>query len=258
MQFSTIIYEIKKNIAYITLNRPKALNALNAALMSELAQALHDAEAQTEVHVIVIKGGAKAFAAGADLKELMNKDLATLYLENFIAKDWEEVSKCRKPVIAAVAGLALGGGCELALMCDLVIAGRSAKFGLPELSVGTIPGAGGTQRMTRIAGKAKAMDMCLTGRFLSAEEADVYGLISRCVDDDELDKIVDEVAAKVAGLSQPIAYIAKEAIKTAEETSLSEGLHMEKRLLYSTFSFEDRKEGMTAFSEKRAPEFRHK
>ncbi|MBC8240839.1 MAG: enoyl-CoA hydratase [Alphaproteobacteria bacterium] len=257
MAYETIIAETRDSVGLITLNRPDALNALNAQLISEMGQALVAFEADNAIGAIVITGSAKAFAAGADIKEMKDFSYIDAYLSNFIS-DWEQVTRCRKPVIAAVAGFALGGGCELAMMCDFILAGDNAKFGQPEITLGIIPGAGGTQRLTRLVGKSKAMEMCLTGRMMGAEEAERAGLGSRIVAADELLDDAMATAAKIAAMSRPSTVMAKEAINTALETSLKEGVHFERRLFHSTFATEDQKEGMAAFAEKRKPEFKHR
>lgn len=257
MAYETIIAETRDSVGLITLNRPDALNALNAQLISEMGQALVAFEADNAIGAIVITGSAKAFAAGADIKEMKDFSYIDAYLSNFIS-DWEQVTRCRKPVIAAVAGFALGGGCELAMMCDFILAGDNAKFGQPEITLGIIPGAGGTQRLTRLVGKSKAMEMCLTGRMMGAEEAERAGLVSRIVPADELLDDAMATAAKIAAMSRPSTMMAKEAINTALETSLKEGVHFERRLFHSTFATEDQKEGMAAFAEKRKPEFKHR
>jgi enoyl-CoA hydratase len=253
MAYETIIAENKGAVALITLNRPKALNALNAQLARELGQALHAADEDPAIGCIVLTGSEKAFAAGADIKEMRGKTFQDVYLEDFITKEWEEVSKIRKPIIAAVAGFALGGGCEVAMMCDFIIAADTAKFGQPEINLGIMPGAGGTQRLTRFAGKSKAMDMCLTGRMMDAAEAERSGLVSRIVPVDKLMEEALAAAEKIAAMSRPAAAMAKEAINRAFETPLSEGMNVERNLFHATFALEDRSEGMAAFIEKRKP-----
>jgi enoyl-CoA hydratase len=255
MAYENIISETRGPVGLITLNRPKAMNALNAALMSELASALDAFEADTSVGAIVITGNEKAFAAGADIKEMKDKSFMEAYLEDFLTGEWERAASCRKPVIAAVAGFALGGGCELAMMCDIILAADNAKFGQPEITIGAIPGLGGTQRLTRAIGKSKAMDMCLTGRMIDAEEAERAGLVSRVV---PVAGLVDEAvktAGKAAAMSLPLALIAKEAVNRAFETTLVEGLRYERRMFHAIFATEDQKEGMAAFAEKRKPTF---
>ncbi len=257
MAYETIIAETRDAVGLITLNRPDALNALNAQLISEMGQALVSFETDDAIGAIVITGSAKAFAAGADIKEMKDFSYMDAYLSDFIS-DWEQVTRCRKPVIAAVAGFALGGGCELAMMCDFILAGDNAKFGQPEITLGIIPGAGGTQRLTRLVGKSKAMEMCLTGRMMDAEEAERAGLVSRIVPADELLDEAMATATKIAAMSRPSAMMAKEAINTALETTLREGVHFERRLFHSTFATDDQKEGMAAFAEKRKPDFKHR
>ncbi len=258
MAYETITVDIKGPVGLISFNRPEALNALNSEMVGELGLALDAFEADGEIRAIVLTGNEKAFAAGADIKEMAPKDHMDVYLEDFITKDWERLSRCRKPVIAAVAGYALGGGCEMAMMCDFILAADNAKFGQPEINLGVIPGSGGTQRLARSVGKSKAMEMCLTGRMMDAEEAERAGLVSRIV---PLDDLVDEAvktAAKIASFSLPAVLMAKESVNRAYETSLAEGVRFERRLFHSLFSTEDKKEGMAAFAEKRIPEFRHR
>lgn len=256
MAFENILTETKGKVGIITLNRPKALNALCQALMDELTAALDAYEADDNIHVIVLTGSEKAFAAGADIKEMAPKNFMDVYKEDFITKNWERAARCRKPVIAAVAGYALGGGCELAMMCDFIIAADTAKFSQPEITIGTIPGAGGTQRLTRSVGKAKAMELCLTGRMMDAEEAERIGLIARIVPAASLMEETLKTAEKIAGFSLPAVMMAKEAVSRAYETTLSEGLRFERRLFHSTFATEDQKEGMSAFGEKRPATFK--
>jgi enoyl-CoA hydratase len=255
--FHNILCERRGAVGIVTLNRPAALNALNAALVSELAEALDEFEEDPGIGAIVLTGNEKAFAAGADVKEMVAKSYPDVYREDFITRGWERVAQCRKPVIAAVAGFALGGGCEIAMMCDIVIAADTARFGQPEVTLGTIPGAGGTQRLTRFIGKAKAMDLCLTGRMMDAGEAERAGLVSRIVPTAELLSEAIKIAERIAGMSRPIAMMVKEAVNRAYETTLAEGVRFERRLFHSTFATEDRKEGMTAFIEKRKPSFRN-
>jgi len=255
MAYETIIVETKDAVGIVTLNRPKALNALCAQLIDELNQALDGFEADDGVKAILVTGSERAFAAGADITEMQNKDFASVTKHDFI-KPWERISRCRKPVIAAVAGYALGGGCELAMMCDTIIAADNAKFGQPEITLGTIPGSGGTQRLTRAVGKAKAMDMILTGRMMDAEEALASGLVSRVTSADSLLDDALAMAGKIAEMSAPIAAMAKEAIARSYEVTLSEGVRFERRLFQSTFATDDRAEGMAAFVEKRKPGFK--
>jgi enoyl-CoA hydratase len=253
--YQNILVERRDAVGIVTLNRPQALNALNAALISELGAALEDFEQDPAIGAIVLTGSDKAFAAGADVKEMAPKSYPEIYLEDFITAGWERVGQCRKPVIAAVAGFALGGGCEVAMMCDIVIAADNARFGQPEITLGTIPGAGGTQRLTRFVGKAKAMDLCLTGRMMDAAEAERAGLVSRVVPAANLLSEAVEVARRIAEMSRPVAMMIKEAVNRAYETTLTEGVRFERRLFHATFATEDRKEGMAAFIEKRKPDF---
>jgi enoyl-CoA hydratase len=255
--YQNILVERRGAVGIVTLNRPAALNALNAALIAELASALDELEEDSAIGAIVLTGNEKAFAAGADVKEMVEKTYPEVYCEDFITRGWERLTQCRKPVIAAVAGFALGGGCEIAMMCDIVIAAETAKFGQPEITLGTIPGAGGTQRLTRFVGKAKAMDLCLTGRMMDAAEAERAGLVSRIVPAAELLAEAVKVAERVAQMSRPVAMMVKEAVNRAYETTLAEGVRFERRLFHSTFAVADRKEGMTAFIEKRKPAFRN-
>jgi enoyl-CoA hydratase len=255
--FEAIIVEKRGAVGLITLNRPKVLNALNERLISELAQALKDFDADPAVGAIVITGGEKAFAAGADIKEMRDKTYIGNYLGRFLA-DWDAIAAQRKPLIAAVAGFALGGGCELAMICDIIIAGESARFGQPEITIGIMPGAGGTQRLARAVGKAKAMDMVLTGRMMEAAEAERSGLVSRVVADAQLMAEALGVAEKIASYSHPIVQMAKESVGRAFETGLTEGVRFERRLFQAMFATEDQKEGMAAFIEKRKPEFRNR
>ena len=258
MMYENILVEIRGNVGLITLNRPKALNALSAGLMRDLGAALTAFEADANVRCMVLTGSEKAFAAGVDIKEMADLTYMDAYLQDFMTAGCERVTKCRKPLIAAVAGYALGGGCELAMMCDFIIAADTAKFGQPEISLGTIPGAGGTQRLARFVGKSKAMDMVLTARNMDAAEAERSGLVSRVVTSANLVEEAVKAAQKIADLSMPVAMIAKEAVNRAFETTLAEGVHFERRLFHATFAIEDRKEGMSAFVEKRKPTFTHK
>lgn len=258
MAFETIIVEIEDHIALIRLNRPDALNALNAMLLSELATALREADANDKVRCIVLTGSDKAFAAGADIKEMQDKSYVDVLLNDVFGQDPEALSRTRKPVIAAVAGYALGGGCELAMMCDFIIAADTAKFGQPEINIGVIAGFGGTQRLTQAVGKSKSMEMHLTGRFMDAEEAERAGLVSRVVPAKMLLKDAMATATKIAEKSALATNAAKEAVNRSFETSLSEGLLFEKRVFQGLFATEDQTEGMTAFTEKREPQFRDK
>ena len=257
MSYENILVETRGAVGLITLNRPQALNALCDTLIRELGQALDAFEADDAIGAIVLTGSDKAFAAGADIKEMQSRSFVDVYLGDFV-KSWERVTLCRKPVIAAVAGYALGGGCELAMMCDTIVCADSAKFGQPEITLGITPGAGGTQRLTRFVGKAKAMDMILTGRMMDAAEAERSGLVSRIV---PAAKLVDEavkMATQIAALSRPAVLMAKEMINRAYETALAEGVRFERRLFHALFATADQKEGMLAFIEKRKPNFRNR
>jgi enoyl-CoA hydratase len=258
MPYQNILVETRGAVGLITLNRPKALNALCDALVREMGAALDAFEADAAIGAIVITGSERAFAAGADIKEMAGRSYMDVYLADFITQGWERVTTCRKPVVAAVAGFALGGGCELAMMCDTIIAAETAKFGQPEITLGVIPGAGGTQRLTRFVGKAKAMDMVLTGRMMDAAEAERSGLVSRIVAPEKLLEEALAVAARIAELSRPAVMIAKEAVNRAFETTLAEGVRFERRAFHSLFATEDQKEGMAAFVEKRKPAFKNR
>jgi enoyl-CoA hydratase len=251
---NTIIVERHDRVCLVRLNRPQALNALNAELIDELNQALDAFEADAELGCLVLTGSDKAFAAGADVKEMQAKTYMEAYLEDFISK-WERLTRTRKPVIAAVAGFALGGGCELAMMCDFILAAENARFGQPEIRIGTIPGAGGTQRLTRFVGKSKAMELCLTGRMMDAAEAERSGLVSRVLPLADLVPEALKAAATIAGFSRPAVMMAKEAVNRAYETTLAEGIRFERRVFHATFATQDQKEGMAAFVEKRTPKF---
>ena len=258
MAYQNILVETRGRVGLITLNRPKALNALCAALIVELGAALDGYEADPEIGAVVITGSEKAFAAGADIKEISAKSYMDVYLADFITKGWERVTTCRKPIIAAVAGYALGGGREVAMMCDFILAAETAKFGQPEITIGTMPGAGGTQRLPRFVGKSKAMEMCLTGRTMDAAEAERCGLVSRIVPAAQLVEEAVKTAQKIAELSRPVVMMTKESVNRAFETTLGEGMRFERRLFHSTFATEDQKEGMAAFVEKRQPQFKHR
>ena len=255
--YKNIVVEERGYTGLIKLNRPDALNALSSSLIAELNDALDMYEADTAIGAIVITGSDKVFAAGADIKEMAEKDYAEAFSDDFISK-WERVTRCRKPVIAAVAGYAFGGGCELALMCDFIIAADNAVFGQPEIRLGTFPGSGGTQRLPRIIGKSKAMDMILTGRTMDAEEAERSGLVSRIYPLSDLLTEVLKLSENISGFSGPAVAMAKESVNRAAETGLSEGVLFERRLFYSTFALEDRGEGMRAFMEKRKPIFQNR
>jgi enoyl-CoA hydratase len=258
MTYQNILVETKGAVGMITLNRPQALNALNAALIGELRQALDAYEADPAIGAILVTGSEKAFAAGADIKEMKDRDFVDVYLADFITAGWERLAQCRKPTIAAVSGYALGGGCEIAMMCDIIIASDTAKFGKPEITLGTLPGAGGTQRLTRAIGKAKAMDLVLTGRTMDAAEAERAGLVARVVPAAALLAEALETAEKIASLSRPAVLLAKEAVNQALETGLAQGLRFERRLFHASFATADQKEGMTAFAEKRPPHFKNR
>lgn len=258
MAYEFILVENRGPVGLITLNRPKALNALCAGLIEELGQALDEMEADDNIGAIVLTGSEKAFAAGADIKEMAGKDYMDVYLQDFITQGWERITYCRKPIIAAVAGYALGGGCEMAMMSDFILAAETAKFGQPEITIGTIPGSGGTQRLTRFVGKSKAMEMCLTGRIMDADEAERAGLVSRIVPATELLGEAIATAEKIAALSRPVVMMAKECVNKAYETTLAEGVKFERRVFHSTFATEDQKEGMAAFVEKRTPKFKNR
>ena len=257
MAYEHIITESRGNVGLITINRPKVLNALSSDVMDEIGNAIDSFEGDSEIGAIVITGSEKVFAAGADISQMINNTFADAYQGNFISRNWERVTECRKPVIAAVAGYALGGGCELAMMCDFIIAGDNAQFGQPEILLGIIPGAGGTQRLTRAVGKSKAMDMCLTGRRMGAEEAERSGLVSRVVPVDELVDRAVEIAQGIADFSQLAASMVTETVDRAYETTLAEGILFERRAFHSMFSTNDQKEGMAAFLEKRKANWQH-
>ena len=254
--YNTLLTEIDdQGVALITLNRPKALNALCDELMRELDEITSAYEQDPNVRVMVLTGSEKAFAAGADIKEMAGKNYADAYQENFIRGNWTFIAKCRKPIIAMVSGYALGGGCEIAMMCDFIIASDTAQFGQPEITIGTIPGAGGSQRLTRFVGKSKAMEMCLTGRMMGAEEAERSGLVAHIFPQDSVKEETFKIAHKIASYSQIAAKLTKECVNTAYETTLEEGLHFEVRNFHATFATKDQKEGMSAFVEKRKPNF---
>src|SRR6202166_4676377 len=253
MAYENLLTEVRGRVGLITLNRPKALNALNDALMDELGVALKQFDSDENIGAIVLTGSEKAFAAGADIGMMAGYSYMDTFKGEYITRNWETVRTIRKPVIAAVSGFALGGGCELAMMCDIIIAADTAKFGQPEITLGTIPGIGGTQRLTRAGGKSTEMDLCLTGRMMDAAEAERSGLVSRVVPADKLMEEALAAAEKIASMSRPAAAMAKEAINRAFETPLSEGLNVERNLFHATFALEDRAEGMAAFIEKRKP-----
>jgi enoyl-CoA hydratase len=258
MAYEFIIAETRGAVGLITLNRPKALNALNAELMTEVGQAVEAFDADPAIGCIVLTGGEKAFAAGADIKQMKDKSFMDCYGEDFLTRKWERVAACRKPTIAAVAGFALGGGCELAMMCDIIVCADNAEFGQPEISIGAIPGLGGTQRLTRAIGKSKAMDLCLTGRRMKADEAERSGLVARIFPVADLLTETMKMADRIAANSRPIAMIAKESVNRALEGSLAEGLLFERRMFHAIFATDDQKEGMNAFAEKRKPAFKNR
>ncbi len=257
MAFETILVETRGKVGLITLNRPQALNALNSTLLGEVNRALDAFEADPNVGCIVITGSEKAFAAGADIKEMASLTYPQTYMDDFFS-GWEKVAGRRKPMIAAVAGFALGGGCEFAMMCDFIIAADNARFGQPEIKLGVMPGMGGTQRLTRLIGKAKAMEMCLTGRMMRAEEAERSGLVARVVPAAELLNEAMKTAETIASMSLPIAMMTKETVNRADEVTLSEGIRFERRLFHAMFATADQKEGMAAFVEKRPAEFKNR
>ncbi|MGB8842169.1 MAG: enoyl-CoA hydratase [Aliidongia sp.] len=258
MTYENITVEKRGPVGLIALNRPKALNALCKALIEDLGAALDDMEADDAIGCVVLTGSDKAFAAGADIKEMASRSYMDVYLNDFITIGWERVTTCRKPIIAAVAGYALGGGCEMAMMCDFILAADNAKFGQPEILLGTIPGAGGTQRLTRFVGKSKAMEMVLTGRQIDAAEAERCGLVSRVLPLTELLPEAIKTAEKIAALSRPVVMMAKECVNRSYETTLAEGVRFERRVFHSTFATEDQKEGMAAFIDKRKAAFKHR
>jgi enoyl-CoA hydratase len=258
MAYENILTETRGKVGLITLNRPKAMNALSPELMRELGDALDAFAEDDNIGAIVITGSEKAFAAGADIKAMKDWGYMDVYMSDYITAEWETVNRIRKPVIAAVAGYALGGGCELAMMCDFILAADTAKFGQPEIGLGIIPGAGGTQRLPRFVGKSKAMEMALTGRMMDAAEAERCGLVSRVLPADQLLEEAIKTAQKICELSLPVVMLAKESVNRAFETTLSEGVRFERRLFHSCFAIEDQKEGMAAFVEKRKPAFKHR
>ncbi len=257
MAYETIIVETRGGVGLIRLNRPQALNALNRKVLDELTEALGAFDADGKIGAIVLTGSEKAFAAGADIKEMQPIDFVGAYLQDMFA-DWQKVDRVRKPIIAAVSGYALGGGCELAMMCDFIIAGSNAKFGQPEITLGVMPGMGGSQRLTRYVGKSKAMDMCLTGRMMDAAEAERSGLVSRVVAPEELLEEALKAAERIASFSRPSVLMTKEAVNRTYEMTLSEGLRFERRQFHSLFATEDQKEGMAAFIDKRTPSFKNR
>ena len=255
MAYANILVETRGKVGLITLHRPQAMNALNDALMDEIGLALDGFEADEGIGCIVLTGSDKAFAAGADIAAMKDWDFIDVYRSNYISRNWDRIARCRKPIIAAVAGFALGGGCELAMMCDFIIAADSARFGQPEVKLGVLPGAGGTQRMPRAIGKAKAMDLCLTSRLMDAQEAERSGLVARVVPADKLIEETMAAAQTVAGFSLPVLMMVKESVNRAFESPLAEGLLFERRTFHSAFALKDQKEGMAAFLAKRKPDF---
>ncbi|MEE2523473.1 enoyl-CoA hydratase [Pseudarthrobacter sp. J75] len=255
--YANILVERRGRVGVVTLNRPEALNALNKGTLDDVVAAVSAMDADPEVGAVVITGSAKAFAAGADIKEMADKSYLEMYAADWF-RAWEDLTRLRIPVVAAVSGFALGGGCELAMMCDIIIAGDNAKFGQPEINLGVIPGMGGSQRLTRAVGKAKAMDMILTGRFIGADEAERCGLVSRVVPAEDVVEEAVKAAEVIASKSKPVAMMAKEAVNAAFETGLAQGVLFERRLFHSLFASEDQKEGMAAFAQKRQPEFKHR
>lgn len=257
MNYEAILVETHDKVGLVRLNRPKALNALNDQLMDELGHALNEFDRDDHIGCIIITGSEKAFAAGADISLMANYTYMDAFKGNYVTRNWEHIRKIRKPVIGAVAGYALGGGCELAMMCDFIIAADNAKFGQPEVKLGTIPGCGGTQRLPRAVSKSKAMDLCLTGRMMDAAEAERSGLVSRVVAADKLIEEALATATTIAGMSLPVVMMVKESVNRAYETTLSEGIQYERAMFYSTFASEDQKEGMKAFLEKRPAQFKN-
>ncbi len=258
MNYENVIVERHGRVGLIKMNRLDQLNALSSYIMKEVSAALAEFSADSEVNAIVLTGGEKAFAAGADISEIKDQTFVGLYSNDFIAEDWESIARCKKPVIAAVSGFALGGGCEIAMMCDFIVAAENARFGQPEIKLGIIPGAGGSQRLAKFIGKSKAMDMCLTGRMMDAQEAERSGLVSRVVPTKELLDTAISIATEMAAYSQPTLQLAKEVVNNAFDTHLSEGVRYERRIFQALFSTQDQKEGMAAFVEKRKPEFKNR
>ena len=256
MTEKNVLTEIRENVIIATLNRPDALNALNDQLMDDLSLIVDEYEKNNDLKCLILTGSEKAFAAGADIKQMQPKSYMDVYKEDFITRNWERISRCRKPTIAAVSGYALGGGCELAMMCDFMVASENAKFGQPEINLGVSPGAGGTQRLTRFIGKSKSMDMCLTGRMMDAAEAESIGLVSRVLSSENFIDEVTKIASEVAKKSLVATMMTKEMVNRAYETTLSEGVRFERRLFHSMFATKDKAEGMAAFVEKRKPNFK--
>lgn len=255
MEYKNIIVALDGRVGIVSFNRPEVLNALNDAVIDELVHAFEEFDRDPNIQCMILKGSEKAFAAGADIPAMANFSYMDVYKGNFLTRNWDRLRQIRKPIIAAVAGYALGGGCEIAMICDIVIAADNAKFGQPEIKLGIIPGAGGTQRLPRAISKSKAMDLCLTGRLMNAQEAERAGLVSRVVPAAQLQQEAMLVAQTIASYSQPVIMMIKESINAAYETTLAEGVRFERRLFHSTFATEDQKEGMQAFLEKRVPLF---
>jgi enoyl-CoA hydratase/carnithine racemase len=259
MQYQYIkVEEVNACVGLITLNRPKALNALSTLLIKEVSLAVQNFEEKENIGAIVLTGGDKVFAAGADIKEISSLDFASAYTSEFVTKDWKALEEHKKPIVAAVAGFALGGGCELSLLCDITICDENAKFGQPEVKIGVMPGIGGTQRLTRIVGKSKAMMMCLTGEMIDAQESKELGIVGKISESGKLIEDAIDIATKISSMSQPVIKLIKESIDNVYEVSLSAGLASERKSFYSTFSLEDKQEGINAFLEKRKPKFKHK
>lgn len=256
MNYTSILFSRSDTVATITLNRPEVRNAFNGEMMAEITKALEEADNDPKIKVVILTGDNRTFAAGVDISQMRDKEFPDTYTRDFITNGWEAVSNFRKPIIAAIEGYALGGGCETAMMCDIIVAARTAKLGQPEVNLGIIPGIGGTQRLTKLVGRAKAMDMCLTGKMITAVEAESMGLVSRLCDDGQALNVAKEIANVIASKSLPSLLMAKEAVKAAEELPLTEGIKLERRLFQSLFATYDQKEGMTAFLEKRSPVFK--
>lgn len=258
MSYETVLLERKDAVGVITLNRSKVMNALCEALFNDLADAIDELETDDSIGAIVITGNDKAFAAGADILEMKDQTYANMLADNGLTKNCDRISQCRKPIIAAVAGYALGGGCEVAMMCDFIVAAENAKFGQPEITIGTVPGIGGSQRLTQLVGKSKAMDMCLTGRMMDAAEAERSGLVSRVESLENYLQVALDAAVQIAGYSRPVVTMLKELVNTSLETPLAQGLKAERAQFKATFALEDQKEGMAAFAGKRKPDFKNR
>lgn len=258
MQNELIATQIDRGVGIVTFNRPEARNALNDAMMRAFNHALEAFEDDDTVNAIIVTGGPRLFCAGADIKEMRSRTFAEAYLDDFVTKGWEPIPKCRKPVIAAVSGIAVGGGCEIALSCDMIVADETARFGQPEVQVGTIPGGGGTQRLARLVGKGKAMELCLTGGLIDAQEAERIGIVTRLVPEGQALVEALAIAVRIASYSRPIVMMIKESVSRGFEGTLAEGLRFERRMLHAAFALEDQKEAMTAFAQKRTPKFRNR